>query len=68
MSENMSTPSDPPKSLCKQAGLYCITVLVTIVAYVVPTDKLKSLLSHGGKDTVGPAAQNDVLAVLIATS
>lgn len=68
MSENMSTPNDPPKRLCKQAGLYCNAVLVTIVAYVMPTDKMKSLLSHGGKDGRGPAAQRGVLAVLIATS
>lgn len=65
MPENMSAPSDPLKGLCKQAELYCSAVLVTFVAYVVPADKMKSLLSHWGKDGKGPAAETDILAILI---
>lgn len=68
MPENMSAPSDLLKGLCKQAELFCSAVLVTFAAYVVPADKIKSLLSRWGKDGRGPAAETDVLAVLIATS
>lgn len=41
---------------------------MAIVPYVVPTDKMKSHLSQGGKDGRGPAAQRGVLAVLIPIS
>lgn len=68
MFETMSGPNDPPMSFCKQAGLHCSAVLVAIVPYVVPTDKMKSHLSQGGKDGRGPAAQRGVLAVLIPVS
>lgn len=63
-SENMNTPNEPPKSPCKQAGPCCSAALEMIVAYVMPTDKMRCRLSHRGKDSRGPATQGDVLAVL----
>lgn len=50
------------------AELYCINVLVTVVVYVVPTDKLKSCVSYGDKDRVGPKWQNKMEVFHVTSS